>query len=147
MWWTVIVGAILLGSLAAVGLRLTVSAAARAIERRHRQIEEILRTRRPLAGWVPPQFSAGAAPSSTPGTRAQRRARRRCVYRLNRLLSYVEHSQMIAADGTKTALQRELEEIRNEWQTAELCSLFQPAVPEAAGAGAAPVRKARPEND
>jgi len=97
----ILIGAALLAVTLVICFRLMLTAITRAVERRHRAMEEILETRRPPDAWV-----AGGAPD---------RAKRRALRELDQLIDYAEHSRLVESEETRTLLIQQLSDVRKEW--------------------------------
>lgn len=99
LWAITILGAALLAVLCFGLLRLMLFIAGSSIDRRHRQLQHVLETRRPCPAW----------------TVRKRKPRDHCLRQLEQMLRYVRQSPLMADETTRQAVTGELESIRDEW--------------------------------
>ncbi|MFH0963097.1 MAG: hypothetical protein V2A58_03695 [Planctomycetota bacterium] len=104
MWVLILSSAVVLGLIAAASCRLAFHVLTKTIEERHRAMEELLRTRRPLPRWLRRRDRT-----------SQDRAKRECLKRLDALLTYTRRATTIADEDSRKALITELEAVRSEW--------------------------------
>ena len=122
MGWLILAGAAIFAVVVVACYRLMLSMTARAIEVRHRAMEEILATGRPPGSWLGrwrPRMAAGQSQPS-----AVQKARRSCLRRLDVLISYARRSRLLDDEQTRTALLGQLESLRRAWDEADWASFL-----------------------
>jgi hypothetical protein len=105
MFWLIILGGAAVMAVLMCGLvRLTAWSMGRSMTAQHQQLQLLLDTRRPIAGWMGSHHDADTRKTN-------------CLRRLDKMRAYIKQCGSVADEHTRNVLISELESIQNEWQT------------------------------